>query len=221
MVLLLSKHSVVHSPYWNTIQLSTSVPWNSEPAPFGNPSEILERKKNEKFFWGTEKIKRKKMKKKIWGQKKNFWRGGELVSFEKKIQKKFWKKFGKKFFLNFFCRFFQYYGPIFWPKSIFSGKITILSYKTIFGPTYSVISGKLVEQFFRKFQKHVILGQNGHFLARLAKIGQNEKFYQKSGRAIFYPYCPPTSCRVSEKLLERFLRSIRYEHQNIRTRVIS
>ena len=101
------------------------------------------------------------------------------------------EKIWKKIFLNFFCRFFQYYGPIFWPKSIFSGKITILSYKTIFGPTYSVISGKLVEQFFRKFQKHVILGQNGHFLARLAKIGQNEKFYQKSGRAIFLPLLSP------------------------------
>ena len=73
----------------------------------------------------------------------------------------------------------------------FSGKITILSYKTIFGPTYSVISGILVEQFFRKFQKLVILGQNGHFLARLAKIGQNEEFYQKSGRAIFLPLLSP------------------------------
>ena len=31
----------------------------------------------------------------------------------------------------------------------------------------------------------------GHFSARLAKIGQNENFYKKSGRAIFYPYCPP------------------------------
>ena len=48
-----------------------------------------------------------------------------------------------------------------------------------------------MEQFFRKFQKHVILGQNGHFLARLAKIGQNENFYQKSGRAIFLPLLSP------------------------------
>ena len=97
----------------------------------------------------------------------------------------------EKNFFDFFCRFFQYYGHIFWLKSIFSGKITILSYKTIFGPTYSVISGNLVEQFFRKFKKHVILGQNGHFLAHLAKIGQNEKFYQKSGRAIFLPLLSP------------------------------
>ena len=131
------------------------------------------------------------MKKKFLGTKKFFLGGKKLVFLKKKIQKKFWKKFWKFFFFDFFFRFFQYYGHIFWLKSIFSGKITILSYKTIFGPTYSVISGNLVEQFFRKFQKHVILGQNGHFLAHLAKIGQNEKFYQKSGRAIFLPLLSP------------------------------
>ena len=48
-----------------------------------------------------------------------------------------------------------------------------------------------MEQIFRKFQKTVILGQNGHFSAHLAKIGQNEKFYQKSGRAIFLPLLSP------------------------------
>ena len=48
-----------------------------------------------------------------------------------------------------------------------------------------------MEQILRKFQKTVILGQNGHFSAHLAKIGQNEKFYQKSGRAIFLPLLSP------------------------------
>ena len=37
----------------------------------------------------------------------------------------------------------------------------------------------------------MILGQNGHFLARLAKIGQNENFYKKSARAIFLPLLSP------------------------------
>ena len=74
-----------------------------------------------------------------------------------------------------------------------------------------------MERIFRKFQKTAILGQNGHFSAHLAKIDQNEKFYQKSGRAIFYPYCPPTSCQISEKSLERFPRSIRYIHPYIHT----
>ena len=89
-------------------------------------------------------------------------------------------------------------------------KISIAHKRKECGGQSDVKQTNLAEQFFRKFQKHVILGQNGHFLARLAKIGKNENFYQKSGRAIFYPYCPPTSCRVSEKLLERFPRSIRY-----------
>jgi hypothetical protein len=102
---------------------------------------------------------------------------------------------------------------------LFSDKITILSYKTIFGPAFNLISENLVEQFVLKLKKTVILGQNGHFLARLAKIGQNENFYKKSGRAIFYPYCPPTSCQVSEKSLERFPRSIALRTDG-RTRVI-
>ena len=55
----------------------------------------------------------------------------------------------------------------------------MISYKTIFGPAFNVISENLAEQFFRKSQKTVILGQNGHFLARLAKISQNENFYRK------------------------------------------
>ena len=128
------------------------------------------------------------------------------------MKKKIWKKFGFFLFFNIMITYFD-------SNRIFSDKITILSYKTIFGPAFSLISENLVEQFFLKFQKTVILGQNGHFLARLAKIGQNENFYKKSGRAIFYPYCPPTSCRVSEKSLERFPRSIRYIHPYIHTSI--
>ena len=104
------------------------------------------------------------------------------------MKKKFLEKFRKKIF---FFRFFQYYSHIFWLKSIFSGKITILSYKTIFGHAFSLISENLVVQFFSNSKKTVILGQNGHFSAHLAKIGQNEKFYQKSGRAIFLPLLSP------------------------------
>ena len=53
----------------------------------------------------------------------------------------------------------------------------------------------MVEQFFCKFPKTVILGQNSHFSARLGKIGQNEIFFKKSASAILYPYGPPTSFR--------------------------
>ena len=158
------------------------------------------------------------MKKKFFGDKKKFFGGEKISFFEKKNSKKILEKIWKKIFFDFFCRFFQYYGHIFWLKSIFSGKITILSYKTIFGPTYSVISGNLVEQFFRKFQKHVILGQNGHFLAHLAKIGQNEKFYQKSGRAIFLPLLSP-NFMPSFRKIGGAVSEINSLRTNIRTKV--
>ena len=46
----------------------------------------------------------------------------------------------------------------------------------------------------------------------LAIFWHFENFYKKSGHAIFYPFCPPNSSRVSEKSLELFPRSIRYGH---------
>ena len=57
----------------------------------------------------------------------------------------------------------------------------------------------------------MILGPNGHFLARLAKIGQNENFYQKSGRAIFTLIVLQLHAEFQKKSLERFPRYIRYE----------
>ena len=72
-----------------------------------------------------------------------------------------------------------------------------------------------MEQIFRKFQKTVILGQNGHFSAHLAKIGQNEKFYQKSGRAIFLPLLSPNFMPSFRKIVRAVseINSLRtYEH---------
>ena len=83
---------------------------------------------------------------------------------------------GKIFFL----------GGTFW-KNIKKNNLGAKNEFFIFGPAFSLISENLVEQFFLKFWKTLILGQNGHFSAHLAKIGQNENFYQKSGRAIFLP----------------------------------
>ena len=68
--------------------------------------------------------------------------GGEKISFfEKTMKKKFWKNFGKKFVFDFFNIINAKCGQ----QSIFSDKITILSYKTIFGPAFSLISENLVE----------------------------------------------------------------------------
>ena len=96
------------------------------------------------------------------------------------MRNNFWENFGI-FFFDFLNNINAKCGQ----QSNFLDKITILSYKTIFGPAFSLISENLVEKFFLKFQKTVIWGKNGHFLARLAKISQNENFYQKSGHAIF------------------------------------
>ena len=53
-----------------------------------------------------------------------------------------------------------------------------------------------------------------HFWPKSAKI---RNFIKNQAVLFFYPYCPPTSCQVSEKLLERFPRSIRYARTNERT----
>ena len=80
--------------------------------------------------------------------------GGGLVlrKNEKKYLEKNWKFY-----------FFKLMVPYFHSNRFFSGKITILSYKTLFGSPSGVISENLMEQFFRKFQKTVISGKNGHF----------------------------------------------------------
>ena len=73
--------------------------------------------------------------------------------------------------------------------------MTILSYKTIFGPTFSAILENLLKPFFRKVSKTAIWPKMVH----LAKFGQNENFSQKRALLSFYPYCPLTSCQISEK----------------------
>ena len=65
--------------------------------------------------------------------------------------------------------------------------MTILSYETIFGLTFSAISENLLESFFRNVPKTVILAIFGTF-------GQNRLkwvFYKKSGRAIFLTLIVP------------------------------
>ena len=69
--------------------------------------------------------------------------------------------------------------------------MTILSYKTIFGPTFSAILENLFEQFFRNVPKTAILTKNGHFFARWAKFWQNENFSQKKGSANFVTFNVP------------------------------
>ena len=60
--------------------------------------------------------------------------------------------------------------------------MTFLSCKTICALTFSAISEKKFQSHFLQSPKNCDIGR---FLVRLAKIGQNENFYKKSGRATF------------------------------------
>ena len=62
--------------------------------------------------------------------------------------------------------FLAYFDLIWHQKRIFLGKMTIISYETIFGPTFSAILENLLELFFRNVPKTAILAKNGHFSAR-------------------------------------------------------
>ena len=69
------------------------------------------------------------------------------------------------------------------------------------------------------FAKTVILAIFWHVWPKSAKM----RIFIKNHAMLFFTLIvpQPTSCRVSEKSLERFPRSIRYIHPCIRTRVIS
>ena len=86
----------------------------------------------------------------------------------------------------------DHFWPNLAPKTNFSGKMTILSYKTIFLGLLLVQFYKICwSHFFRNVPKTAILAKNGHFFAHLAKFGQNEIFSQKKGSAIFLPLLSP------------------------------
>ena len=121
----------------------TSVPWNSEPAPFGF----------NKWNFVAPFVFR--------------WKFGEEKFLEKFfLEKKFCGHIGHIGHIGGHIGHFGQIGQIWHQNRIFSGKMTILSYRTIFLPTFSAILENLLESFFRKVPKTVILGQNGHFSAR-------------------------------------------------------
>ena len=99
---------------------------------------------------------------------------------------------------------------------MFSGKMTILSYKTIFGLTFSAISENLLVVFFAKSQNPDF----GHFLARLAKIGQNENFYKNRAVLFFYPLLSSNFMPSFRKIVGA-VSEINSLHTKIRTNVIS
>ena len=82
--------------------------------------------------------------------------------------------------------------------------MTILSCKTIFGLTFSAISENLLEPFFHK-------------VPNLIKFGQNEDFFQKSGRAIFLPLLSPNFMSSFGKIVGEVLQT-NEKSENIKKR---
>ena len=182
-------------------------PWNNEPAPFGSLSAI---------FWG-----------KIFFGTKNFsFFEGEKIVFLKKNEKKIFGKISEK---KFFFRFFQYYSPIFWLKSNFFRQNLSYNIKLLLGLILVQFEKIWWNRFFANSKKLWFWAKMTIFRHIWPKSAKMRFFIKNRAVLFFYPYCPPTSCQVSKKSLERFPRSIRYihpnihtcEHPEIRTRVIS
>ena len=76
--------------------------------------------------------------------------------------------------------------------------MTILSYKTIFGPTFSGILENLLESFFRKNSD---FGPKWPFFRTLGQIWAKWEFFQKKGSAIFLPLLSPNFMPSFEKIL--------------------
>ena len=126
----------------------------------------------------------------------------------------------------FYFLFFQYYGPIFSLKSNFSGKslsyhvklflVLLLVYFRKFGGAVSSQIPKNCD-FGPKWPFFGTFGQNGHFLAHLAKIGQNENFIKNRAVLFFTLIVPQLHAEFQKNrwsgFRDQFATS---EHPNIR-----
>ena len=101
--------------------------------------------------------------------------------------------------------------------------MTILSYKTIFGLTFSAISENLLESFFRKVPKTVILAIFWHVWPKLAKM----RIFIKNRAVLFFTLIVPQLHAEFQKnrlggFQDQFVTYIRtYIRAYIRTKVIS
>ena len=76
--------------------------------------------------------------------------------------------------------------------------MTILSYKTIFGPTFSAILENLLELFFRNVPKTVILAKNGHFWHVRPNLGKIIIFLKKRLCYLFTLIVPQIHAKFRE-----------------------
>ena len=100
---------------------------------------------------------------------------GQFIAMSQKLQ--FWPKMA-------------FFGLIWHQKRIFSGKMTILSYKTNFGPTFSAILEKLLICFFAMSQKLWFWPKMAIFWHVRPNLGKWE-FFSKKGLCYFLPLLSP------------------------------
>ena len=114
-------------------------------------------------------------------------------------------------FFSFFARIVRFnnltqISPYKAQNLIFSGKMTILSYKTTFGPTFSAILENLLEPFFAKSQKLRFWPKMSIFWHVWPNSGKMRIFLKKRALLSFYPYCSLNFMPSFGKSLERFPR---------------
>ena len=86
--------------------------------------------------------------------------------------------------------------------------------KTIFGLTFNSILENLLESFFRKVPKTVILAIFWHVWPKSAKM----RIFSKNRAMLFFTLIvPQLQAEFQKKSLERFPRSIRYGRTHTRT----
>ena len=107
-------------------------------------------------------------------------------------------------------------------KGVFSGKMTILSYITIFGPTFSAILENLLELFFAMSQKLRFWAKMAIFSHVRPNLGKMRIFHKKRALLSFYPYCPPNFMPSFGKTLGEVseINCVTAARTNERTRVI-
>ena len=84
------------------------------------------------------------------------------------------------------------------PKRIFSGKMTILSYKTIFGPTSIAFIENLLQAFFRNVPKTVILEKMVIFWHVRPNLGKMRIFLNKGFCYLFTLIVPQLHAKFRE-----------------------
>ena len=111
------------------------------------------------------------------------------------------KSYGKIKILGCWRQLFDISSP-----KIFPGETSVLSFRTIFLAHSGEIWGKSSERIFRKVPKTAKNGKKWLFSHNWAVFEKTGKNLKKAAVLCFWHFLPQTSCQVSEKSSEWFLR---------------